>query len=145
MKVSQLRGRVPQLPLSLELDNGQTLIVEQWLRVLPEQRYVGKAQWQGRSVLVKLFVGSKATRQFQRELAGAELLTEQKITSAKLLDAQQQNDGSAYLLLEFIDNAQSLADAWLQCSADQPVSERQTAVLGQALTAVAQMHLRGLW
>ena len=145
MKLSELIGRTPQLPLSLALDNGQTLVVEQWLRVLPEQRYVAKAQWQGRTVLAKLVIGSKASRQYQRELAGAQLLTEQRITSAVLLDAQQQTDGSAYLLFEFIDDAQSLADAWQECSADRPLSDRQAEVLSRALSAVAQMHLRGLW
>ena len=145
MKLNALTGRTPALPLTLELDNGQSLLVEQWLRVLPEQRYVAKAQWQGRSVLVKAFVGSKAARQYQRELAGAQLLTEQQISSAAVLAAKQHADGSAYLLLEFIDNAHSLADAWLECSAQQPLSEQQSIVLGQALSTVAHMHLRGLW
>ena len=145
MQLSQLSGRTPQLPLTLELANGQSLVIEQWLRVLPGQRYVGKAQWQGRSVLAKILVGSKAARQFARESAGAQLLTEQQITSAALLDAQQQSDGSAYVLFEFIEHAQSLAEAWQACSADQPLSEQQTRVLGGALSAVAQMHLRGLW
>lgn len=145
MKLSGLSGRAPQLPLTLALDNGQSLVIEQWLRVLPEQRYVGKGQWQGRSVLVKVLLGSKAARQFQRELVGAELLTEQQINSARLLDAQQQTDGSAYLLFEFIDHAQSLADAWQECAADLPLSERQTAVLGRALSTIAQMHVCGLW
>ena len=145
MKLSQLSGRAPQLPLTLVLENGQSIEVEQWLRVLPEQRYVGKAQWQGRSVLVKILVGNKAARQYQREFAGAQLLTEQQINSAAVLDAQQQADGSAYLVFEFIEHAQSLAEAWLECSAEQPLSQRQTTVLSQALSTVAQMHLRGLW
>ena len=72
MKLSELIGRTPQLPLSLALDNGQTLVVEQWLRVLPEQRYVAKAQWQGRTVLAKLVIGSKASRQLLQ-------LTERKL------------------------------------------------------------------
>ena len=145
MKLNELSGRTPALPLTLELDNDQLLVVEQWLRVLPEQRYVGKAQWQGRSVLVKVLLGSKASRQYQRELTGAQLLSEQKIPSAQLLDAQQQSDGSSYLLFEFIDNAQSLAEAWLECVSEQPLSGRQAAVLGQALSTVAHMHLHGLW
>src|SRR5690554_593202 len=135
MKLHELTGRAPLLPLSLELENGQTLVIEQWLRVLPEQRYVGKAQWQGRTVLAKVLIGNKASRQYQRELAGAQLLTEQGITSADLLDFQQQSDGSAYLLFEFIDNAQSLAAAWQECKSDTPLSERQTLVLGGALSA----------
>ncbi|SRR5690554_1230211 len=145
MKINELAGRTPQLPLDVELANGQTLVVEQWLRVLPGQRYVARALWQGRTVFVKLLLGSKASRQYQRELAGAQLLIEEKIISAKLLDAQKQSDGSAYLLFEFIENGQSLAAAWQECSADQPLSERQTEVLGLALKAVAKMHLRGLW
>ena len=145
MKLSQLSGRTPQLPLTLKLDNGQPVRVKQWLRVLPEQRYVAKAQWQERDVLVKVLVGRRAARQYQRELAGAQLLAEQHISSPALLDAQQQADGSAYLLFEFIDNAQSLADAWQVCSNETPLTARQTAVLAQALQAVAQLHLRGLW
>ena len=145
MQLKQLSGRAPQLPLKLTLDNGQTLLIEQWLRVLPNQRYVGKAQWQGRSVLIKALLGSKAARQFARESNGSQLLTDQHISSAAVLDAQQQSDGSAYLLFEFIENAQSLADAWQDCRMDLPLSERQTDVLSRALSAVAQMHLRGLW
>src|SRR5690554_6682896 len=140
MKLSQLSGRTPQLPLTLALDNGQTVVVEQWLRVLPGQRYVAKAQWQGRNVLVKVFIGRKAARQYQREQVGAQLLIAQHINSAAILVAEQQADGSAYLLFEFIEDAQSLAEAWLACSAEQPLSERQTVVLGQALSAVSQMH-----
>ena len=145
MKVSQLSGRAPQLPLTLVLEGGQPLVIEQWLRVLPEQRYVGRAQWQGRTVLAKLLIGSKASRQYQRELIGAQLLAEQQIASAALLDSQQQVDGSAYLLFEFIEDAQSLADAWQACSAEPVLSDQQTLVLAQALRAVAQMHARGLW
>lgn len=145
MKLSQLSGRAPQLPLTLQLDNGQALIVKQWLRVLPEQRYVAKAQWQERDVLVKVLIGSRAARQYQRELSGAQLLADQQISSPALLDAQQQADGSGYLLFEFIENAQSLADAWQACSNQTPLTAHQTTVLSQALQTVARMHLRGLW
>ena len=72
MKLSELTQRTPPLPLNLELENGQVLVIEQWLRVLPEQRYVGKGQWQGRTVLAKLLIGHKAARQYQRELLGAQ-------------------------------------------------------------------------
>ena len=71
MKLSLLGGRSPQLPLALELVAPDTLQIEQWLRVLPGQRYVGVALWQGRKVLAKLLVGGKAERHFARELNGA--------------------------------------------------------------------------
>ncbi len=54
MHIQDLSGREPALPLTLELENGQQLLVEHWLRVLPGQRYVAQAQWQGRTVLAKL-------------------------------------------------------------------------------------------
>lgn len=145
MKLSQLTGRSPQLPLTITLQNGQELIIKQWLRVLPEQRYVARAQWQGRNVFIKALVGNKAYRRYQRELRGAQLLSTQQITSAALLDAQQQADGSAYLIFEFIDNAQSLADIWKSYSTEKPLNSQQELALGQALQAVAQLHLRGLW
>ena len=46
MKLSELTQRTPPLPLNLELENGQVIVIEQWLRVLPEQRYVGKGAHQ---------------------------------------------------------------------------------------------------
>ena len=68
MKLNELTpgGRSPTLPLTLLLPVGE-LRVLQWLRVLPGQRYVGRAEWQGRTVLAKLLVGAKAERHFQRE------------------------------------------------------------------------------
>ena len=40
-------GRAPALPLRIELPGGE-LEVLSLLRVLPGQRYVGEARWQGR-------------------------------------------------------------------------------------------------
>ncbi|NLZ80107.1 MAG: serine/threonine protein kinase [Gammaproteobacteria bacterium] len=145
MQIHDLSGREPALPLTLELENGQQLLVEHWLRVLPGQRYVAQAQWQGRTVLAKLLVGSKAARQLTRETVGAQMLIDQQINSAALLGSELQTDGSAYVLFEFIEQAQSLNQAWQACAAEPPLSERQTEVLGSALGMIAQMHLRGLW
>ena len=49
-------GRNPSLPLILDVPSGE-LLIESWLRVLPGQRYVGRAEWKGRQVLVKVLVG----------------------------------------------------------------------------------------
>ncbi|MDO8698108.1 MAG: serine/threonine protein kinase, partial [Pseudomonas sp.] len=59
MKLSELAraGRSPVLPLQLQLEDGAapaTQTLQTLLRVLPGQRYVGVAQWRGRSVLAKL-------------------------------------------------------------------------------------------
>ena len=86
MRLSELAeaGRSPELPLKLQVD-GEPLILERLLRVLPGQRYVGMARWRGRQVLAKLLVGGKAQRHFQRELEGAQMLAEQGLVTPCLL------------------------------------------------------------
>ena len=150
MRLSALKqaGRSPNLPLTIELADaagpGQLQLLS-LLRVLPGQRYVGAGVWRGRAVLAKLLVGSKAARHFQRELNGVRLLAEQGLTTPLLLaDGLQEGEGG-WLLFEFIDGAESLADAWQAVEDLPPLADEQTAVLAEALGAIAQMHAKGLW
>ena len=122
MRLSELKsaGRTPSLPLTLDLADaagpGQLQLLS-LLRVLPGQRYVGAGVWRGRPVLAKLLVGSKAARHFQRELNGVRLLAEQGLTTPLLLaDGLQEGEGG-WLLFEFIEGAESLADAWQRSKA----------------------------
>jgi aminoglycoside phosphotransferase len=95
-------------------------------------------------VLAKLLVGSKAARHFQRELHGVRLLAEQGLTTPLLLaDGLQEGEGG-WLLFEFLEGAESLADAWPPSKACR-AGRRATAVLAEALDAMAQMHAKGLW
>ena len=150
MRLSQLAqtGRTPSLPLQIQLGAGaeaQTLTLQSLLRVLPGQRYVGVAQWRGRTVLAKLLVGSKAARHFQREREGAKLLAEQGLTTPPLLaDGLQEGEGG-WLLFEYLAGSQSLAEAWRLLADDASLSEAHAALLGSALATVAQLHSRGLW
>ena len=150
MRLSELKtaGRTPTLPLTIELADaagpGQLQLLS-LLRVLPGERYVGAAVWRGRPVLAKLLVGSKAARHFQRELAGVRLLAEQGLTTPQLLADGLQDGEGGWLLFEFIDGAQSLADAWHAVENLPPLADEQTAVLAEALGAIAQMHSQGLW
>ncbi|KWU50034.1 lipopolysaccharide kinase InaA family protein [Pseudomonas palleroniana] len=150
MRLSELKnaGRRPSLPMSIELADaagpGQLQLLS-LLRVLPGQRYVGAAVWRGRPVLAKLLVGSKAARHFQRELNGVRLLAEQGLTTPLLLaDGLREGEGG-WLLFEFLEGAESLADAWRVVEDLPPLADEQTAVLAQALGAIAQMHARGVW
>ena len=150
MRLSALKqaGRSPSLPLTIELADaagpGQLQLLS-LLRVLPGQRYVGAGVWRGRAVLAKLLVGSKAARHFQRELNGVRLLAEQGLTTPLLLaDGLQEGEGG-WLLFEFIDGAESLADAWQAVEGLPPLADEQTAVLAEALDAIARMHAKGLW
>ncbi|KAF1033085.1 MAG: 3-deoxy-D-manno-octulosonic acid kinase [Pseudomonas sp.] len=150
MRLSELRsaGRTPGLPLTLELADaagpGQLQLLR-LLRVLPGERYVGAAVWRGRPVLAKLLVGAKAARHFQRELNGVRLLAEQGLTTPLLLADGLQDGEGGWLLFEFLEGAESLADAWRAVEALPPLADEQTVVLGEALGTIAQMHIKGLW
>lgn len=96
-------------------------------------------------MLAKLLVGDKAARHFQRELAGVRLLAEQGLTTPLLLaDGLQEGEGG-WLLFEFLEQASSLGDAWTEVQELPPLADEQQAVLGEALTAIAQQHAKGLW
>ncbi|MBX8514640.1 serine/threonine protein kinase [Pseudomonas cichorii] len=150
MRLSELKnaGRTPELPLNVTLADTigpADLQLLTLLRVLPGQRYVGASVWRGRTVLAKLLVGNKAARHFQRELDGVRLLAEQGLTTPLLLaDGLQEGEGG-WLLFEFLDNAQSLGDAWNQVENLPPLADEQQLVLGEALSAIARLHAKGLW
>ena len=150
MRLSELKaaGRTPALPLSITLADAAgsaDLQLFSLLRVLPGQRYVGAGVWRGTPVLAKLLVGGNAARHFQRELQGVKLLAEQGLTTPKLLaDGLKEGEGG-WLLFEFLDGAESLADAWAAVEHLPVLADEQHLVLGEALTAVAQMHAKGLW
>ncbi|GFM66582.1 serine/threonine protein kinase [Pseudomonas cichorii] len=150
MRLSELKnaGRTPELPLNVTLADTigpADLQLLTLLRVLPGQRYVGAGVWRGRTVLAKLLVGNKAARHFQRELDGVRLLAEQGLTTPLLLaDGLQEGEGG-WLLFEFLDGAESLGDAWEQVRNLPPLADEQQSVLGEALSAIALLHTKGLW
>ncbi|WP_312518477.1 serine/threonine protein kinase [Stutzerimonas nitrititolerans] len=146
MKLTELAqaGRSPVIPLMLALPAGE-LKVQQWLRVLPGQRYVGKALWQGREVLAKLLVGSKAERHFERERRGARLLAEQGMTTPALLTEGLAEGQGGWLLFDYLAGAESLEQAWREVARQPMLSDAQQGVLGEALGAIAQLHAKGLW
>lgn len=150
MRLSELKslGRAPALPLDIQLADAAgsgTLQLLSLLRVLPGQRYVGAAVWRGRPVLAKLLVGGRAARHFQRELAGVKALAAQGLPTPVLLADGLQDGEGGWLLFEFLPEAQSLAHAWSAVEALPLLADEQQAVLAQALTAVAQMHAKGVW
>jgi len=150
MRLSELKnaGRTPALPINLALADAAgppELQLLTLLRVLPGQRYVGAGVWRGRPVLAKLLVGQKAPRHFQRELEGVRLLAAQGMTTPLLLaDGLEQNEGG-WLLFEFLEQSQSLGAAWAEVESQAPLNDAQQAVLGEALSAIAQLHAKGLW
>ncbi|AIR88461.1 lipopolysaccharide kinase InaA family protein [Pseudomonas cremoricolorata] len=150
MRLSELTqaGRSPSLPLSVRLEDAagpSDLRLHRLLRVLPGQRYVGAATWRDTPVLAKLLVGSNAARHFQRELEGARLLAAQGLKTPTLLADGLVDHEGGWLLFEFLDDAQSLGQAWQDVQHLTPLADAQQQVLGEALAAVAKMHAVGLW
>ncbi|MBC3951961.1 lipopolysaccharide kinase InaA family protein [Pseudomonas folii] len=150
MRLSELKeaGRKPVLPINLSLADAAgpaELQLLTLLRVLPGQRYVGAGVWRGRPVLAKLLVGPKAARHFQRELEGVRALAAQGMTTPLLLADGLQDGEGGWLLFEFLEQSRSLGDAWLEVEDQTPLSDPQQEVLGEALSAIAQLHLKGLW
>ncbi|MCL9798645.1 lipopolysaccharide kinase InaA family protein [Pseudomonas sp. AKS31] len=150
MQLSELAGvgRVPQLPLTVTLADAAgsaDLQLLTLLRVLPGQRYVGAGVWRGRPVLAKLLVGSKAARHFQRELEGVRLLAAQGLTTPLLLADGLQSGEGGWLLFDFLEDAESLGDAWAKVELLPVLADEQSAVLAEALGAIGQLHGKGLW
>ncbi|QUE88192.1 lipopolysaccharide kinase InaA family protein [Pseudomonas sp. SCA2728.1_7] len=150
MQLSELAGvgRTPQLPLTVTLADAAgsaDLQLLSLLRVLPGQRYVGAGIWRGRPVLAKLLVGGKAARHFQRELEGVRLLAAQGMTTPLLLADGLQNGEGGWLLFDFLEGAESLGDAWAKVESLPVLADEQSAVLAEALGAIAQLHGKGLW
>ena len=137
-------GRDPSLPLVLDLPSGE-LLIESWLRVLPGQRYVGRAEWRERQVLVKVLVGDKAGRHYQREQQGAALLAEQGLPTATLLDEGWIEREGGWLTFGYLEGACSLWSLWREAEQDAPLSSAQEQVLAAALALIAHMHARGIW
>lgn len=150
MKLAELAraGRSPALPLQIQLGDGAgaaSLTLQSLLRVLPGQRYVGVAQWRGRKVLAKLLVGRNAVRHFQREREGAKLLAEQGLATPALVAADLQEGEGGWLLFDYLEGAQSLAQAWQELGIYDRLSAAHEALLADALVGVAQLHRQGLW
>ena len=124
-----------QLPMELHLANFDTLHCTQMLRLLPGKRAVMKAQWQGRTVLVKLMLNTASgARDARREMAGYEILTAAKITTPKLLFKTRGDDESHVLIFEFLQQEQSLHELW------RDHAERRPQIARDCLQLIAHMH-----
>lgn len=137
-------GRSPQLPVTLELPVGELKIC-QWMRVLPGRRYVARAEWRDRTVLVKLLVGSKARRHFRREQQGARRLLERQIDTPELLVSDYRTGEGGWLLFEFLEGAESLGQRWQGAVECPSMTSKQHEILESAARAIGNLHSRGVW
>ena len=145
MSFSQLTGRSPKLPLSLNLADQSVIELQEWLRVLPGKRYVARGVWQGRQVVIKLFIGTKASASYLEEAKGISALSQLKIPTAKVLQQHQASPTLAWVVTQYLESCESLEQAW-QAVAQQPyLSDAQEQLISQVLVSLAEMHQQGLW
>lgn len=137
-------GRTPPADISLPLADDATLIVRQWLRILPGKRLVGRGEWQGRPVLAKLFIAAGAERHWQREKHGVEALQSAGVATPALLDSGELPGGGRYLLTNYVSGAHTLQQRWDALRDPSPQTPAAVAILQRALVTIARMHARGL-
>jgi len=120
------------------------------LRVLPGQRYVGRAEWRGQVVLAKLLVGSRAHARYAQEREGAHLLRRfvesqsadlSTIGTPRLLAEGFEPGQGGWLLFEFLEDAKSLELLWQNAS--RP--DERAALLEDALQILAALYHQGYW
>jgi len=159
MNLSELAatGRTPPAPCEVEL-GAIRLDIEHWLRVLPGQRYVARARWQGQTVLAKLLVGRKAAKRHRAELTGAQLLAAQHLPTPLLRDDGFIAGQGGWLLFDWLHDAHSLQQEWHDAEPSPPTplppagegraalpSPAQRTLLADALATIATLHRCGLW
>ncbi len=136
-------GRHPDTPCSLPVTGG-ALDVQQWLRVLPGKRLVGRGEWQGRQVLAKLFIATGAERHWQRESNGIQALQRAGLATPDLLASGELPGGGYYLFTAFLAGSQSLQQCWEALPDASTDSAAARAILQEALQLIATMHRQGL-
>ncbi|WP_439136346.1 lipopolysaccharide kinase InaA family protein [Pseudomaricurvus sp.] len=143
-------GRQPPEPYRASwVDVEGALEVQQWLRILPGKRYVGRAVWQGQEVLVKLFVGARAGRKATAEVEGYKRLESAGLPTPEMLHHGILPDGmGAWVVSQFIAQAQTLEQASGLGSDFKKTNNRheltQARQIDQVVTCIAGMHQKGV-
>ncbi len=143
------------LPLPLRLNiklkeeaEATQIVLLKVLRILPGKRVVALTEWQGETVVAKLFYDQQRWQlHLQRELKGISAMHEAAIQCApvlaqgSLLESSVANIKGAVLLMHYLDKADSLGERW------QRVALRkldQQLLLRRVISQIAWCHHRGL-
>ena len=142
---SELRnaGRQPGVPFAVSLSDGSSAEMHRLLRVLPGKRIVGEGLWQGRRVLVKLFVDGRSERRWAQEKSGLAVFLQASIATPELLYAAALPGGGHVLLTAFLDAAQTLAECWAPLSDNPPGNPEAITLLSPAFEILGQLHAAG--
>ena len=123
-------------PFAVALGDGQSLLIDKVLRLVPGRRIVGQATTaDGATVLAKLFLGRSGARYAARERHGLQALKRSGVPAPAFL-SEHEIDGGQLVTLEFLPGAISLMDAW----SGSPTP----ACLRELLASLGQMHKYGV-
>ena len=101
-------GRAVEAPFSITLD-GEPCRISRIFRLLPGRRLTALGHWQGRDLLVKLFMGSGAVRYCNRERRGVERLAASGQPTPELIGDASTSQGGRALLFHYLADARPLA------------------------------------
>lgn len=139
-------GRNIPTPFNISIDTEQAaveLTIDSLLRVVPGKRLVALSTWQGRAVIIKLFINNNRwKRGLLKDIAGINKLKQAKIPSpALLLQTTTADKQAGVLIIEFLQQGLSLATLF-----DGAKSEEEKAeILELGVKAVTDCHNAGLW
>lgn len=110
------------------------------VRVLPQRRWVFRAQWSGKDVFAKVFVGAQAEKYAARDAQGARWLAQAGLATPPLLWQGKSADQRASILIYAAITPAENADV---CYRSQP-SAQAFELLKQLVRTLAAQHAAGL-
>lgn len=147
-KINKLEDLALNGNYALDLKDSPSLIIQTVVRRVPSKRLVTQAQWNGRAVYAKIFLGSDAEKYALRDKQGIERLLNARIPAPNILyysDFQDPAlvDGQCYvLILEAIGDARNIEDVWY----DLPLlSSQRLQIATDLVFEVARHHNAGLY
>ena len=129
-------------PFTFYLDNGQRIEAREVVRIMPGKRMVVFGEWQGKSIVAKLFFDPQdARRHAERDLVGIKVLQDNRIPTPALYQQGQSLDKRVQILIfEFIDPADNLHDLCRHRIDDDSVLNLFQAVMVE----LATQHVFGI-
>jgi len=141
------QGRQITLPAAMEVrltaspEKVETLELLQTFRFLPGRRLVALVRWKERLVVMKLFFSRRRwTKHLARETASIGQLVNAGLPTPALLGSGRCVDGrSGFMLLEYLDNGESVQLRW-----ERSTGELRESLLRDVVTLIARCHNAGL-
>jgi tRNA A-37 threonylcarbamoyl transferase component Bud32 len=128
-------------PATYQLKNGTALVLLEAVRHLPARRLVCRGEWEGQAVYAKLFFGSRASRDAERDAAGALALMAVGIDTPPLLSRSTiPEQGARVLIYAAITDARNAEELLTQLAS--PEARGQLAE--RVASAIAEHHAHGL-